>query len=70
MPWPIFSSIWRMYSHLLVFRWFAAPGRMALTNYIGQSVAVWDRFWFGIGNKPSCYGFDGSDDIYRAIVIQ
>ncbi len=43
-----FLIYWRMYSHLLVFRWFAAPGRMALTNYIGQSVAGMFIF-YGIG---------------------
>lgn len=43
-----FLIYWRMYSHLLVFRWFAAPERMALTNYIGQSVAGMFIF-YGIG---------------------
>ena len=33
---------------LIVWRWFAAPGRMALTNYIGQSVIGMFLF-YGIG---------------------
>lgn len=33
---------------LPVFRWFAAPGRMALTNYIGQSV-IGVLLFYGIG---------------------
>lgn len=36
------------YSDLSVFHWFAAPGRMALTNYIGQSV-IGILLFYGIG---------------------
>lgn len=36
------------YSDLSVFHWFTAPGRMALTNYIGQSV-IGILLFYGIG---------------------
>ena len=35
-------------SNLVIWRWFAAPGRMALTNYIGQSV-IGIFLFYGIG---------------------
>ena len=36
------------HSHWKVWRWFAAPGRMALTNYISQSlIGIW--LFYGIG---------------------
>lgn len=44
------------HSHSSVFRWFAAPGRMALTNYIGQSVAGMFIFYgigLGLGSEVS-----------------
>lgn len=34
--------------HLLLFRWLAKPGRMALTNYISQSL-VGIILYYGIG---------------------
>lgn len=40
------------------FRWFAAPGRMALTNYIGQSVAGMFVFYgigLGLGSEISLF---------------
>ena len=46
------------YSHLSVFRWFAAPGRMALTNYVGQSVAGMFVFYgtgLGLGSGISLF---------------
>ena len=36
------------YPHLLLFRWLAKPGRMALTNYISQSL-VGIILYYGIG---------------------
>lgn len=39
-----------------VFRWFAAPGRMALTNYIGQSVdgmLIFYGIGLGLGSETS-----------------
>lgn len=44
------------HSNASVFQWFAAPGRMALTNYIGQSVAGMFIFYgigFGLGSEVS-----------------
>ncbi|MDE6437545.1 MAG: DUF418 domain-containing protein, partial [Muribaculaceae bacterium] len=35
-------------SNLVIWLWFAAPGRMALTNYIGQSV-IGIFLFYGIG---------------------
>lgn len=40
--------LWLKYSRLSVFRWFAFPGRMALSNYIGQSV-LGILIFYGIG---------------------
>lgn len=40
--------LWLKYPHWPVFRWFAAPGRMALSNYIGQSLCGMLIF-YGIG---------------------
>lgn len=40
------------------FRWFAAPGRMALTNYVGQSVAGMFIFYgigLGLGSEISLF---------------
>ena len=40
------------------FRWFAAPGRMALTNYVGQSVAGMFVFYgigLGLGSEISLF---------------
>lgn len=42
----------------LIFRWFAAPGRMALTNYIGQSVVgmlVFYGIGLGLGSEISLF---------------
>lgn len=36
------------YKHLAVWRWFAAPGRMALTNYVSQSL-IGILLFYGIG---------------------
>lgn len=40
--------LWLKYPRLSVFRWFAFPGRMALSNYIGQST-LGIMIFYGIG---------------------
>lgn len=42
------SILWLKYPHLSVFRCFAFPGRMALSNYIGQSL-LGILIFYGIG---------------------
>lgn len=42
------SILWLKFPHLSVFRWLASPGRMALSNYIGQSV-MGILIFYGIG---------------------
>lgn len=47
-----------LYPGSSVFRWFAAPGRMALTNYVGQSVAGMFVFYgigLGLGSEISLF---------------
>lgn len=43
-----FCLLFLSHPHLALFRWLAAPGRMALSNYIGQSLAGMFLF-YGIG---------------------
>ena len=51
------AMLFRRHQHLVLFRWLAAPGRMALSNYISQSllgVALFYGLGLGLGTS---FGF-------------